>query len=64
MLSFMNDSDVIKSFESGWGRRFLVAGVAVLVAVLIGVVIWGFRGRNISRNASALTPVTAPASPN
>ena len=59
----MNDSEVIKTFESSWSKRIFVMGVAVMVAVLIGMVGWGFRGRNISRNAAALTPVTVPPAP-
>ena len=59
----MNDSDVIKTFETSWSKRFFVLGAALMVAVLIGIVGWAFHGRNISRSAAALTPITAPASP-
>jgi predicted secreted protein len=56
-------SEVVKKTEVGRTRRmvFLLATV-VLLATLTGVVVAGFRGRHISRNAAALTaPGAAPA---
>ncbi|HEX3696140.1 MAG TPA: hypothetical protein VH374_12220 [Polyangia bacterium] len=46
----------MRSFEKGRGTWIVVALLAVaLVAILIGVVASGFRGRHVSRNAAALT---------
>lgn len=59
----IDDRDIIKSFESGWGKRLLMVGLAVAVVVLIVFVAWGFRGRHIAQNAAALTPVSIPTNP-
>jgi hypothetical protein len=56
-------SEVVKKTEVGRTRRvvFLLAAVLV-VAALTGVVVAGFRGRHVSRNAAALTaPGATPA---
>ena len=57
-------SEMVRHTKIGRGRRvaILVAAV-VLVAVLIGVVVTGFRGGHVSQNAAAMTtPVgAAPA---
>jgi uncharacterized membrane protein YjjB (DUF3815 family) len=59
----MNDHAVIRSFETGRGRRLAIVILALaVVALVIGAVAMGFRGRHISRSADALTkPVVAPA---
>jgi uncharacterized membrane protein YjjB (DUF3815 family) len=59
----MNNSAVIRSFETGRGRRLAILLLAtIIVALVIGAVVVGFRGRHISRNAAALTaPIAAPA---
>jgi predicted secreted protein len=56
-------SEVVKKTKVGRTRRlvFMLATVLVL-AVLTGVVVAGFRGRHISQNAAALTaPGASPA---
>jgi flagellar basal body-associated protein FliL len=55
-------SEMVRNTKIGRGRRvaILVAAV-VLVAVLIGVVVAGFRGRHISQNAAAMTTPVAAA---
>ena len=56
-------SEVLKKTKVGRTRRwvFLLATVVALAA-LTGVVVAGFRGRHISRNAAALTaPGASPA---
>jgi hypothetical protein len=56
MLDLMNDRALIRSFEKGRGTWMVVVLLAVAaVAILIGVVASGFKGRHISRNAAALT---------
>ena len=51
----MNDRAVIRSFETGQGKRLAILALAVAVlALVIGVVAFGFRGRHITRNADAL----------
>ena len=51
--------------EIGNGKRVaIVVGALVVVAALIVVMVVGFRGRHISRNAAALTaPLVAPPRP-
>ena len=56
----MNDSRVMsegqKLGEMGNGKRTMVILIAVLVvSALIGVLVIGFRGRHIRRNAAAMT---------
>jgi flagellar basal body-associated protein FliL len=56
--------DMVKKLNTGRGRRVTIMVLAVLaVAVLIGVVVAGFRGRHISQNAAAMT-TPVPASVN
>ena len=51
----MNDRAVIRSFETGQGKRLAVLALAIAVlALVIGVVALGFRHRHISRGADAL----------
>lgn len=61
----MNDRAIIRSFETGWGRRVaILAAVIAVLALLLGVVIYGFRDRRIRRNTDALThthETTTPA---
>ncbi len=65
----MNDSRVMsegqKLGEMGNGKRTLIVLVAVLVvSALIGVLIIGFHGRHIRRNAAAMaTPVGETVGP-
>ena len=56
-------SAMVRATKVGRGRRVVIMLAAVLmVAVLIGVVVAGFRGRHISRNAKAMTtPATSAA---
>jgi hypothetical protein len=52
----MNDRAIIRSFETGQGRRLAILAVAVaILALVIGLVAFGFRGRHITRNTDALT---------
>jgi hypothetical protein len=48
--------DLLKAVEMGNGRRAEIIGTAVVgVVALIGLLIVGFRGRQIGRNSAALT---------
>jgi len=49
----------------GNGKRTTIIAIAVLVvAALVAVLVMGFRGRHIGRNAAAMaTPVGVPAHP-
>lgn len=49
----------------GNGKRTTIIAIAVLVvAALIAVLVMGFRGRHIGRNAAAMaTPVGVPTQP-
>ncbi len=51
-----------KIAEMGNGRRAGIIGTAVVgVLALIGILVVGFRGRHIGRNAAALTmPLVGP----
>ena len=65
----MNDSRVMslgqKLGELGNGKRTAIILLAVLlVSALIGVVVFGFRGRHIRRNSAAMVaPVPKAAQP-
>ena len=54
---------MVKKVKIGRGRRVAITAVAILVvALLLGVVVAGFRGRHILRNSAAMTtpaPVSA-----
>jgi hypothetical protein len=54
---------MVKKVKAGRGRQVAIAAVAVIVvALLLGVVVVGFRGRHILRNSAAMTtpvPVSA-----
>ena len=53
---------MVKGSETGRGRRVAFMVIAVLaVAVLLTVVVVGFRGRNIPQAAAAMTTPVAPA---
>jgi hypothetical protein len=54
---------MVRGVKTGRGRRFVIAGgVVIAVALLLGVVVFGFRGRQILRNSEAMTePVPASA---
>jgi uncharacterized membrane protein affecting hemolysin expression len=54
--------EILKRTERGRGRRVAIMVCAVIVfAVMIGVVVVGFRGRHISQNSAAMTKsVAAP----
>jgi hypothetical protein len=53
---------MVKGSKAGRGRRVAFMVVAVLlVGVLFGFVVVGFRGRNIPQNAAAMTTPLAPA---
>ncbi len=48
--------EMVSKVKIGRGRRVAIAVVAVIVvALLLGVVVVGFRGRHISRNSAAMT---------
>lgn len=48
--------DLVKAVEMGNGRRAEIIGTAVVGAVaLVVLLVVGFRGRHIGRNAAALT---------
>ena len=48
--------DLLKTVEMGNGRRAEIIGTAVVgVVALVGLLIVGFRGKHIGRNAAALT---------
>ena len=60
----MNDRQVIRTFEKGWGQRLaIMAFMVVAAAVLFGVLVHGFRGRHFRRDAAALQPVDVPTKP-
>jgi hypothetical protein len=53
---------MVKGSKTGRGKRVAFMVIAVLaVAVLLTVVVVGFRGRNIPQNAAAMTTPVAPA---
>jgi hypothetical protein len=54
---------MVSRVKIGRGRRVVIAAVVVIaVALLLGVVVFGFRGRQISRNSAAMTtPVSTSA---
>lgn len=64
---FIMDKDpgmdnMVSKIKIGRGRRLAIAAVVVIaVALLLGVVVVGFRGRDILRNSAAMT-TPAPAS--
>ena len=48
--------DLLKAVEMGNGRRVEIIGTAVVgVLALVALLIVGFHGRHIGRNAAALT---------
>jgi len=54
--------EIVSKVKSGRGRRVAVAALAViLVALLLGVVVVGFRGRHILQDSAAMT-TAVPAS--
>ncbi|MDB4981441.1 MAG: hypothetical protein JWM82_2193 [Myxococcales bacterium] len=58
-----NDRAVIRSLETGLGRRVgLLVAALVVVAIVVFGVMRGFHGRKISAGADAMikAPVTAP----
>jgi len=59
----MNDSAVMRSMETGRGKRIAVLIFAALVVgVVIAIVAAGFRGRHTARSATAsTTPTAGPA---
>ncbi len=64
-MSGANDRAVIRSLETGLGRR---VGWLVMALVVVGVVVFGvmrgFHGRKISAGADAITaPLPAPTQP-
>jgi hypothetical protein len=56
-------NEMVRKVKIGRGRRVAITAVAILVvALLLGVVVVGFRGRHILRNSAAMTtpvPVSA-----
>jgi hypothetical protein len=58
----MNDQAVIRSME-GRGRRLaILAAALVAVALVVGLVVAGFRGEHVKPSAAALAqPVGTPA---
>ncbi|HEY8923079.1 MAG TPA: hypothetical protein VIU64_01790 [Polyangia bacterium] len=51
----MNDRAIIRSFETGMGRRVAILCAAVVIlALVLGLVIYSFQGRGIRRNTDAL----------
>jgi len=65
----MNDSRAMSKSERldemGNGKRTaIIAAVVLVIAALIVLLVGGFRGRQIARNAAAMaTPVGAPTQP-
>jgi hypothetical protein len=58
----MNDRALIRTFETGRGRRIAILAVAVMVfAIVIAAVVTGFHGVRVRRSASALTRPAVPA---
>jgi hypothetical protein len=55
--------EMVSKVKTGRGRRVaIMVAVVILVALLLGVVVAGFRGRHILRNSAAMTtpaPVSA-----
>jgi hypothetical protein len=53
--------EMVKKVKRGRARRVAIAVAAVIgVALLLAVVVFGFRGRHISQNSAAMTtPVPA-----
>jgi hypothetical protein len=50
------NDELVKAVEMGNGRRAEIIGTAVVgVVALVGLLIVGFRGRHVGRNATALT---------
>jgi len=56
---------MVSNVKIGRGRRVAIAAIAVIaVALLLGVVVVGFRGRHTLRNSEAMTtPVPASTNP-
>jgi CHASE2 domain-containing sensor protein len=67
MFFTMNDRAVIRSFETGQGKRLAILAIAIAVlALVIGVVALGFHNRHITRSTDALIrtePATHAARP-
>jgi hypothetical protein len=61
----MDDRAVIRTLETGLGKRVALLVLAlVVIAVVVGVVISGFHGKRVEKSADALTTHAAePASP-
>jgi hypothetical protein len=56
--------EMVSKVKTGRGRRVaIMVAVVILVALLLGVVVAGFRGRHILRNSAAMT-TPVPASTN
>lgn len=53
---------MVSKVKIGRGRRVVIAAVVVIaVGLLLGVVVFGFRGRQISRNSEAMTEPVSPS---
>jgi hypothetical protein len=60
----MNDRQVIRTFEKGWGQRTAVMAFVLVIGILLfGVLVNGFRGRHFRSDAAALHPVDVPLKP-
>jgi len=68
----MDDKAIIRSFESGFDKRAVAITVfAILVVIsLVFAVVRGFKGHDVSKNASALAapkvetiPTQVPSKP-
>jgi hypothetical protein len=52
-------NEMVRKVKTGRGRRVAITAVATLVvALVLGVVVVGFRGRHILRNSAAMTTPT------
>jgi hypothetical protein len=62
-MGTVTDRDVMRSFQTISNRRVMVAlaFIAAFLAVVIGLLVSGFRDRRISRGAAAVTNPAIPA---
>src|SRR4029078_562449 len=58
----MSDAEVMG--EIGGKKKFIIIAVAIVVAALIGVVVFkSMKSKDVARSAEAMTPTTIPTTP-